>query len=204
MDRLGAYRNDADLPAIVPSVCTYLDVLGFRIAVREAAAAGLSNELLQRFHHVAANWFTSLGDIYAVESKEPRARELRVFTDNVVVGEPMLTDSALSFALSDLALLQLGLALDGFFVRGAVSVGELYIDEQVIFGEAILDAYESEQAAVNPRLVLHPTARAVVTRELQYYFANYHERKGHRFTDSLLVDEDGEWFVDYLQAIFMA
>jgi hypothetical protein len=42
----------------------------------------------------------------------------------------------------------------------------------------------------------------VVVHELRYYHATYREARGHRFTDELLVDEDGQWFINYLHDRF--
>lgn len=204
-DNLGAYSTADQIPRTQRSVCAYLDLLGFSAAIREAERDGTSNELLRQFSHVVENWFATLGDTFAGEANELRRREFKVFTDNVVVGAPIQTGglaTELSFVLSDIGLLQAGLVFEGFFVRGAASVGELYIDQSVVFGAAVLDAYESEQAAVVPRVVLHASAKAVVLQELRYYHATYGERRGHRFTDQLLADNDGEWFINYLHDRF--
>lgn len=165
---------------------------------------GRSDELLARFSFVVENWFTSLGDIMAHDAGEQRTREYRVFTDNVMVGIPAKhgTKTDLAFAISDLALLQIGLVAEGFFARGGVSVGELYIGDEVIFGVALLDAYDAEQCARTPRVVLHSTAVRAVSEEVVYHAKTYGQRPGHRFTDVLLVDEDGLWFINYLQQLF--
>ena len=204
-DEFGAYATADRVPRTQRSVCAYLDLLGFSSAIREAQQQGTSNGLLRQFSHVVENWFATLGDTLAHESNEQRRREFKVFTDNVFVGAPVQTGdlaTELSFVLSDIGLLQAGLIFEGFCARGAVSVGELYIDDSVVFGAAVLDAYEAEQAARAPRVVLHSSAQAVVAQELLNYQKIYQEVIGHRFTDQLLVDEDGQWFINYLHGRF--
>ena len=47
------------------------------------------------------------------------------------------------------------MALEGLFVRGGVSVGEFYINEDIVFGPALLDAHNTESnLACYPRIVL--------------------------------------------------
>ena len=79
-------------------------------------------------------------------------------------GEPELDQ-----VLSDIALLQLGLAHEGFFVRGGVAVGALYIDDDMVFGPGLLDAHDAEQNAKTPRVVLHESAVKLVKRHVTYY-----------------------------------
>lgn len=204
MDSLNAYRSQGDQPITRQSVCGYLDVLGFTAAVRDAERSGRSNDLLKKFAFLVRNWFSSLGDIIAIESREPRRKEYKIFTDNVIVGEPIEVGSGaeLAYTISDLALLQVGLMVDGFFVRGGVSVGNLYMDEDILYGSAALDAHDAEQLAKSPRIVLHATATSVVREHVAHYMQTYGESRGHRFTDAVLVDEDGLWFVNYLAQIF--
>lgn len=205
MDDLGAYRSHGDLTT-QHSICGYLDVLGFTAAVREAEKLGQSDELLRRFAFIVRNWFTSLGDLLAIESGDQRRREYRIFTDNVVVGVPVQhgTRTELAFTVSDLALLQVGLIAEKFFIRGGLTVGELYIDDEIVYGTALLDAHDAEHAACVPRVVLHASAVAAVRAELVYHFSTYGERQGHRFTNALLIDEDGVWFINYLHQVFAA
>jgi hypothetical protein len=205
VEKLGAYWSPDEVPRTRTSVCAYFDVLGFTGEVRRAEGEGTSNELLGRFRNVATNWFVTLGDMFALDANEPRRREFKTFTDNVVVGSPLEMGghaTELSFVLSDIGLLQIGLVMEGFFVRGGTSIGALYIDEQVVYGSALLDAYECEQAAVSPRVILHSTAQTVVAHEAGLHYSMYGERRGHRFTDELLRDEDGKWFINYLHDRF--
>ena len=204
MSDSGAYRLVGGKPATQHSFCALLDVLGFTQAVREAERQGKSAELLEKFSFLVRNWFTTLGDVFAIEWEQQRQREYRVFTDNVIVGGPLSAGSRadLQFTIEDLALLQLGLLAEGFFVRGGMSVGQLWIDDLVVYGGALIDAHEAEQRARSPRIVLHENAVSIVTHEVRLYFNTYRERRGHRFTDAILVDRDGKWFINYLARLF--
>ena len=86
----------------------------------------------------------------------------------------------------------------GFFVRGGVSIGQLYMDENIVFGPALIDAYAAEQShARDPRIVLTPAAVSAVKRHLTYY-ARPHDAPQTR---EFFLDSDGQCFINYLEAI---
>jgi hypothetical protein len=52
---------------------------------------------------------------------------------------------------------QLSMALDDYFIRGAISVGELFLDPNTAFGPALLEAHDLESnVARDPRVILAP------------------------------------------------
>jgi hypothetical protein len=200
MDPNYAYFTDGGEPTTQSSVCAYFDVLGFTTQIRAAAQEGTSDELLRRFSSSVNVWYEALRDAFAAEYKEKRSWELKAFTDNVVMGRPIRHggEPELGFVMTDLALLQLGLVLDGFFVRGGIAVGELFMDDDIVFGVALLDAYATESQADSPRIVLHPSARVAVEEHLTYYYSVANAPHDH----ALLQDEDGALFVNYLDALW--
>ena len=56
---------------------------------------------------------------------------MRAFTDNIVIGYPIRgrgdAESELVTIFRNLSYFQMKLTMDGFFVRGAIAVGELYM-----------------------------------------------------------------------------
>jgi hypothetical protein len=90
---------------------------------------------------------------------------------------------------------QHSLALSGFFIRGAISVGELFVSDELVFGDGLLQAHEAEtQLARDPRIVLAKSALTSIEKHMCYYSSvrssphNYH----------LLADSDKQVFVNYL------
>lgn len=201
-----AYGPATRLPATHLSACAYLDLLGFTRAVREAEACGRADQLLRRLSSVVTRWFHSMRDYRSAAWKTRRDREVKIFTDNVVIGEPVVcgADFAIWSVVSSLALLQIGLVVEGFFVRGGVSVGNLYMNTSIVYGAALLDAHDVEGSVVTPRVVLHDTGREIVTAYLREYYAQYDLSTLHRFSGLLLQDEDDRLFVNYLSQIFIA
>jgi hypothetical protein len=92
---------------------------------------------------------------------------------------------------------QLQMALSGFFVRGALTLGPLCVAEEIIFGTALIESYELEsQASIVPRVVVTESVVNAITAQV-----NLSGDKSRGKQDELLCrDIDGWWFVNYLQA----
>jgi len=188
-----AYATRDGKARVQPSIVAYLDVLGFKQQVRASHDAGASDALLQRFASVIREWYTSLR---GQPADEP-GWELKAFTDNVVLGHPIRWDDGeaeLTAVLSDVALLQIGLAQEGFFVRGGIAAGDLYVDEDIVFGTGLLDAVEAEQRANTPRVVLAESAVQLVKKHLECYASVATSPQNRQ----LLFDEDDQLVVNYL------
>lgn len=62
------------------------------------------------------------------------------------------------------------MALQGFFIRGGLSVGTLFVDDNCVYGEALIDAYELEsKVAVNPIVILCENTMKLVDHHIGYY-----------------------------------
>lgn len=124
--------------------------------------------------------------------------ELKAFTDNVVLGYPVpprAEEQTLVHVLSDAAVLQRGLLLEGgFFVRGGIAFGDLYMDNDLVYGTSLLDAHETqEHVSIYPRIVLHQSAATLIPGHFRRYRLD--ESPQGRL---LLIDEDGQLFINYL------
>lgn len=72
--------------------------------------------------------------------------QVRVFQDTIVVLAPDVTKNDLC-AVAEYSAFLIGFAfLNNLFLRGAITVGEIYIDEHMILGKGIVRAYEMEQS----------------------------------------------------------
>ena len=126
---------------------------------------------------------------------KPDLYALKAFTDNIALGWPISNDAEreLTGTLNMLARFQMEMVLEGFFVRGAVSVGDCYLDEVVVFGEALLEAHNGEsKTARDPRIIMAGSAVSEAKKHFNYYVHP-------RYNRYLLQDADGQWFVNYLE-----
>ncbi len=195
MTTRSAYTSSGSPPSTTLSAVAICDVLGFSEMVREAERDQRTNELLAKLRAGLGTWFGVISDSDGFEGR--RLWEVKAFTDNVVIGIPVhgaATGPSLAQLLMSTAAIQRGLTLElGLFVRGGAAIGPLYIDDIMVFGIGLLDAYAKEQKAVFPRVVLHASAAEEAIRS----YGATHSRSplGGR----VIRDEDGELFVNYLE-----
>lgn len=127
----------------------FLDILGWRDAIDEA---GNDPQLVASL--AARLRLLSRPVVSKVEHMEGAYTSL--FSDNVVASVPYDQDS-LRLRLEALASILVGAACMGFFFRGGATVGNLYHDEDIVFGPALNRAYELEsQKAIYPLVLLDP------------------------------------------------
>ena len=123
--------------------------------------------------------------------------KIKIYTDNMIVGYPIKDDGEeeLDEILDNVSEYQFNLSLEGLFVRGGVSVGDFYINEDIVFGPALLDAHNTEsKLACYPRIILDDKT----VERLQKYINYYDVAPQH---NKILIDNDGQWFLNYLNII---
>ncbi|MFX1487320.1 MAG: hypothetical protein ACFFBS_09550 [Promethearchaeota archaeon] len=208
-DEHNPYTVEGEAPTLRNSVVAFIDILGYQGIIRRAAGHKAEEELLSRLHSTLRELTHYLRD----EDKEGKPYfeplngkhifKIRTFTDNIVIGYPIQEDaeSELGSIFMKLSLFQLGMVNRGFFIRGAISIGDLYIDDYVVFGNGLLDAYDAEQEqARDPRIVLTATAKASVNLHLEYY----RDKAWAPQVREVYRDADGQYFLNYLDSILIA
>lgn len=170
----------------------HLDILGFSARIRASYKDGTADELLRQFHAIFEKRINQLeSDVH--ES----LLYFKSFSDNVLLAHPCFShdmESEFGFILWSISEFQLEMALQGFFIRGGLSVGNLFVDDNSVYGEALIDAYELEsKVAVNPIVVLCNQTMKLVDQHLGYYQAG----SAPQLRD-VLVNADGRYFINYL------
>src|SRR5687768_17293282 len=124
-----------------PHVVLFADLLGFRarmLSIRtDQVAAG---RLLEEYS-------AAIDSALAVLNQYEGAFAHRSFGDSfMLAAETVLeeSESALGIVLDAFAEVQLALVLKGWFVRGGISIGQFYVDDRLVFGPALIEAYEAE------------------------------------------------------------
>ena len=134
------YRN----PSYERRVVIFYDVLGWRSHI---AAAGNNVERLGSLRRQILRYVRSL--------PLRRTLELRIstFSDNVVITQAVSEKTPL--LLMQMAFLQFAAAMQGFLLRGGVTIGEIIHDDECVFGPGLNRAYELEsELAKYPRFIL--------------------------------------------------
>lgn len=115
------------------------------------------------------------------------------------MGIEMHAESEIGNATDSIAGYQLAMAREGYFVRGGLSVGDLFMDQYLAYGPALLEAYKIEsEIARDPRIVVCPKTRRLIERHFTFYHQPQHAPQNTYF----LLDSDGQIFVHYLVNCF--
>ncbi len=141
-------------PRLVRCAVLFMDLLGVGAMNRSRSAA---RHLVELERAVTVNY----RDYLSPFSPWPSA----FFSDTLVLAAPLVDDrdeaAEVTLLATQAAWLQMSLARAGFFARGGLSIGRFHIREGLVFGPALVDAYELEsQVATHPRIVLSQAAQA--------------------------------------------
>ena len=201
------YHTEEQVPTLRNSVLAYIDILGYSDMIRESEELGTQQEVLSRLHTTLSKRRELLEDKTSPKELRELIKKdnyaLKAFTDNIVIGWPIRDDGESEFwsAFSKLSIFQLQMVTSGFFIRGAISVGNAYIDEIAVFGEALVEAHKGESSlARDPRIIL-TTSAVNAARE---HLTHYEEPRHAPHTRDILQDSDGQWFLNYLDCILIA
>jgi hypothetical protein len=191
-------------PQTIPSFVCYADILGYSQLSRDALNAGQGDVFLSKLH-------TALGNAYSWVREQSndwdgeKRFEVKIFTDNIVIGYPLL-EPDIGFGEYELGNVfrvfsefQLELITAGFLVRGGIAFGSHYMDDDIVFGDALLDAVAQDKTGGPPRITLAPSATHILQRHLGFYG----ETGLAPQSNDLLQDFDNAVFVDYLNQAFL-
>ena len=144
-------KYDKDNPKLVNSMVCAIDILGFSQMISDSCRDGYGDQLLKDI-----NYLINKNKQCVVPNKYSQGN-IKIYTDNMIIGYPIKDDgeAELNEILDNVSEYQFNLSLEGLFVRGGVSVGDFYINEDIVFGPALLDAHNTEsKLACYPRIIL--------------------------------------------------
>ena len=202
------------IPIYSKSLVSFIDTLGFSNFIKNSKAVDIAN-LLSCFYETSVD--------YCQENKE---NQIINFSDSTVRVHTPVVDpddefgfrSPLVEEVQSLAAIQFELSCwQGVFLRGGLTFGEVFCGQNMVFGQALIDAYRLESAhAIYPRILVDPK----LIRSLDQHpelVAPWSEKANLAFTygDSessldglsytkkrletcLIIDEKENIFLDYL------
>ena len=184
-----------------PAIVCFADILGFRAETENAFRSGSGDDFLRRIKEALDKAYGHVREANRGYPPGTSVFNMKVFTDNIVVAYPLGDyprndgEGELGTILSLFSQVQASLALDGFFLRGAISYGEHYQDDDVAYGDALLEAVALDQSGGPPRLTIAPSVEPLIAQHLSCYgdstWAPHYQQ--------LLEDpSDERLFVDYL------
>ena len=160
----------------------FIDILGFKAAVLKGGSSDrieAIRKLDAGLQHVLKCLGIEGGDWYSA----------RLFSDCICISADN-SGSNLYYMLYELSFLQYYLACEHILVRGGLSFGPHFENERMIFSEGLIQAYELEQKANHPRILVDGHVQSLIRDEPGKYGENL-----RRF---IKKSPDGVYFIDYL------
>ncbi len=192
------YKDEKGKLLFRHSFCAYLDILGFSEKIVKNDLEFFSmylNTLDKELHHIE--------EVHDLSGKEGyKSFELKIFTDNFVFGHPWFDqygESELGNIFEVLSHIQFTFVKSNIFIRGAISMSGLYMDDNIVLGPAIIESYKLEsEKSIYPRIILSNDVISVVKKHMGFYG----DKKSSPQAKEYLIDIDGHWFLNYLFILF--
>lgn len=192
------YFDEKGIPQLKLSYCVFIDVLGFNQRMEDSFNNGEGKTLFREFYSTISKEIEELK-----EGSDDLSFYLKAFTDNIVIGFPLSTEdgeSEFGFTIISIMLYQLAMALEGYFIRGGLAIGQLFMDENIVYGPAIIEAYNIEsKISKDPRITLSSDILKIVKEHTKYYAEPIHSPQN----SSILIDVDGQAFTNYLEMLMI-
>lgn len=134
-------------------IVAFVDILGFKTHIeRSVENPDHAKTLLNVLKRVALA--KSVNDSGLLPLKE-HGKEVTSFSDCIVISYPLDYKGGLFHILIDLIHIQLDLLFNGIVLRGGITVGDVFHDDNIAFGPALVKAYDLEsKVAKYPRIVI--------------------------------------------------
>ncbi|EAR66228.1 hypothetical protein B14911_10852 [Bacillus sp. NRRL B-14911] len=168
-------------------IIVFIDILGFREHIIKTTKDP-SYFLKMR------NTLNFISDLKS-ERFEEDVREITVFSDSIVISYPVEYPGSVFLLLLDVIHIQLEMMANGILMRGGIAVGDLCHKDNIVYGPAMVEAYELEsKSAIYPRVIISEEAFACAVK----FPTNSPEEDIDWIGGLVNKDWDGHWYVDFL------
>ncbi|MDP9700534.1 hypothetical protein [Paenibacillus polysaccharolyticus] len=174
-------------------VVAFIDILGFREHVKQTLHNSSHARNLQRVLEFISKLKHDNDE--GILAQKELGKEVSVFSDSIVISYPLSLESASFYLLLDISHLQLEMMGLGILMRGGVTIGELFHNDNIVYGPAMIEAYELEsKMAIYPRVIVNPM---VLEEGIKKAVHDLEDELEH-LLGLLEIDEDHQLFIDYM------
>jgi hypothetical protein len=198
------YYDSNGKPQLKPSIVVFVDILGYKQLIETGKEKGTIQDIFQHLYSAleeAREFISPETKLEPFSKPEPLQYAMKCFTDNIVIGFPISSfdsEFELGSTIVNISIFQIKMTLSNYFVRGGIAIGDLFIDDYVVFGPGLTEAYELESKfAISPKIVLSNQTKQLVDKHLGYYASKVNCPYCH----TLAIDSDGTYFINYLSNI---
>lgn len=166
-------------------IVAYLDILGVTSKIKEAEDDMTSMNKLHNLYTFSINLTRETA------IKGNKDIEFKIFSDNIIIAKKLTQETLkddIYCLLSCVGHFQESAASDsvGWLLRGGITIGELFIDDVMVWGNALLRPYELEdKIAIYPRVIIDKNVIDMISESDRAY-------------GFIRIDNDGFAFLNYL------
>jgi hypothetical protein len=181
-------------------IVAFIDILGFsnlldktRTKDNNGKEADNAEEIKKL--SVAFNRIRELMGVDEPNDDVPESRMVTQFSDSIVISfDPKQEPREFKYLLGELLYLHIELAKSDILIRGGIYYGPLIHTDKILFGPALVNAYNMERKAANsPRIIL---PQSLYKKDSRFQELFTHE-PANRLNDLLSLDEDDFYYLDY-------
>jgi len=182
-------------------IVLFLDILGFKKIVLDTLERDKeTNEIADKPRNIKALYDTlsEMGNIAGVNGDD-KSITVTQFSDSIVISFLDESNSNAPKVFEIILKIITHLISKSIICRGAISYGKFIHNSSILFGPALIDAYETEsKAAMYPRVIMD--------RKIYDYSRIYQDKKSGELitseglSDYLKLDLDGKYYIDYFVA----
>jgi hypothetical protein len=163
-----------DLIDTHPRIICFIDILGFKALIDEYESQNTSlvlKKLKQAFDTARQIAFNLLVDILSDDFKDEI--EIRMFSDCITISLPFIefgTDIKNGFYNMAIILnvFQQTFMKDGFYLRGHLTIGSYYSDDNMLFSGGLVEAYLNESCTVYPVVSINSKVIDKIKKKTEY------------------------------------
>lgn len=188
-------------------IVLFLDILGFKKIVGDTlkkTKESEEEEIIEKTSFIIKT-ISEMTEVAQMTPKET-SKVVTQFSDSIVISFNADDQKEIPRLFFNLQRLIAKLIAREVLCRGAISYGPLYHKENLIFGPALIDAYETEsQAALYPRVILDRSVLEI----MKYNYSLEYKHSYRKITfdadiDSYLkADTDDKFYIDYFTGTMM-
>jgi hypothetical protein len=183
-------------------IVLFLDILGFRAIIDKTVDKFEDNtkgikELYDKLEEIKEFLNLRLNQKEVFQNKN-FSMKITQFSDSIIIS--FINDDNTTFLklIRTIQELIINCVNSGMLCRGAISYGKLIHDNQIIFGPALNDAYETEtKAAMYPRIILDKSILESSKKNSQPSLFESEMNKEDIILAYLSKDTDEKYYIDY-------
>jgi hypothetical protein len=188
---VGKFDKQSRIPGYINRYCAFIDILGFRGLVRELQTD------VSRFVKLQAALTKIHWPVNAPKKDWTTDFRVQSISDAVAIST-IANLSGLTHLFKAIETLAIDLLKEGYLIRGALVKGMLYHDDHMVFGDALVRAYELEST-----IARYP--RVMVTRdiidEINHSTRGFFREQREQYEIYLEQADDGPHYVHVLRNV---